>query len=81
LATPQESGRAPLSQGMIRTATRRASAVAADLTTYIDDGFDVAVIEPSDLAAFRREYGKLLDEETHERLAENSYDVMEYVYG
>lgn len=81
LATPQESGRAPLSQGIIQTATRRASDVAADLTPYIEDGHDVVVIEPSDLAAFRREYEKLLDEETYERVAENSYDVMEYVYG
>ncbi|RDI70132.1 LUD domain-containing protein [Halopelagius longus] len=81
LSTPRESGRAPLSQGMIETATENARAVADDVDPYLDAEFDVVVIEPSDLAAFRREYEKLLDEATHERLAENAYDVMEYVYG
>ncbi|GGL38895.1 hypothetical protein GCM10009037_23230 [Halarchaeum grantii] len=81
LASPIESGRAPLSQGMIDTASEQADAVAADLEPYLEAGFDVAVIEPSDLAAFRREYEYLLPEAAHDRLAENSYDVMEYVYG
>ncbi|AQL41202.1 hypothetical protein BV210_00060 [Halorientalis sp. IM1011] len=49
--------------------------------THVDDGRDVVVIEPSDLAMFRRDYGKLLPERSAERLSENSYDVMEYVYG
>ncbi|MUW13391.1 (4Fe-4S)-binding protein [Halorubrum sp. CBA1125] len=81
LAAPIESGRAPLSQGMIATAEQHAERVADDLAPYLDAGFDTVVIEPSDLAMMRREYGKLLDAGTHERLSENSYDVMEYVYG
>jgi iron-sulfur cluster protein len=81
LSSPIESGRAPLSQGMIDTAEERAEEVADDLDPYLDAGFDAVVIEPSDLAMMRREYGKLLDTEVHERLSENSYDVMEYVYG
>ncbi len=81
LAAPTESGRAPLSQGMIATATDHAEAVAADLDPYLDADFDIVVIEPSDLAMFRGEYEKLLDDPTADRLAEHSYDVMEYVYG
>jgi iron-sulfur cluster protein len=81
LASPLESGRAPLSQGMVSTATERAESVAADLAPYLDSDFDVVVIEPSDLAMFRREYGKLLDAGDAERLSANSYDVMEYLYG
>ncbi|WP_435178499.1 LUD domain-containing protein [Halorussus sp. AFM4] len=81
LATPAESGRAPLSQGMLSTATERATAVADDLDPYVAAGFDVVVIEPSDIAMFEREYGKLLDDEVHARLSENSYEVLEYVYG
>jgi len=81
LATPIESGRAPLSQGMIETATQQAEAVFEDFHPYLEADFDVVVIEPSDLAAFRREYGYLLDETRHDRLAKNSYDIMEYVYG
>jgi iron-sulfur cluster protein len=75
------SGRAPLSQGMIATAQKHAREAYADLEGYLDDGRDVVVIEPSDLAMFDREYEKLLPAESHRRLAENSYEVMEYVYG
>ncbi|GAA0312974.1 LUD domain-containing protein [Halarchaeum salinum] len=81
LATPIESGRAPLSQGMISTAGEHAERVADDLMPYLDADFDVVVVEPSDLAMFRREYEKLLDVDTHDRLAEGSYDILEYVYG
>jgi len=81
LASPVESGRAPLSQGMIRTATERAEAVAADLAPYLDAEFDVVVIEPSDLAMFHREYDHLLDDDVSSRLSAHSYEIMEYVYG
>ncbi|SEP13190.1 iron-sulfur cluster-binding protein [Halorientalis persicus] len=76
-----ESGRAPFSQGMIETAREQAEAVHGALVTHIDDGRDVVVIEPSDLAMFRRDYEHLLPERSAERLAENTYDVMEYVFG
>jgi iron-sulfur cluster protein len=75
------SGRAPLSQGMIDTARDHAQRVAAGLDPHIADGRDVVVIEPSDQAMFEREYGRLLDDETHDRLAENSYEIIEYVFG
>ncbi|WP_458187015.1 LUD domain-containing protein [Haladaptatus sp. NG-WS-4] len=81
LAAPAESGRAPLSQGMIATATERATAVADDLHPYLDADFDIVVVEPSDIAMFQREYGKLVDDDVHERVRENSYEVMEYIYG
>ncbi|PSP76848.1 (4Fe-4S)-binding protein [Halobacteriales archaeon QS_3_64_16] len=76
-----ESGRAPLSQGMIATADRKASAVYANLAEHVDAGRDVVVIEPSDLAMFRNDYEKLLPEKSFERLRDSSYEVMEYVYG
>ena len=75
------SGRAPLSQGMVSTARDHAERVSAALLPHIEDGRDVVVIEPSDLAMFHREYERLLDQSTHESLAGNSYEVMEYVYG
>jgi iron-sulfur cluster protein len=81
LASPAESGRAPLSQGMLSTATQHATTVADDLDPYLEADFDVVVVEPSDVAMFRREYGKLLDDEVHAALSENSYEVMEYVFG
>ena len=75
------SGRPPLSQGMVATAEAAAHDVYAGVATHIDAGRDVVVIEPSDLAMFRREYEKLIPEASHERLADASYDVMEYLYG
>jgi iron-sulfur cluster protein len=75
------SGRAPLSQGLISTATDRAEAVRESLLPLLDAGRDVVAVEPSDLAMFRDEYERLLSETAAERIAENSYEVMEYVYG
>jgi len=74
-----ESGRAPLSQGMIETARSTAEAVHGSLVTHLDRGRDVVVIEPSDLAMFRTDYEKLLPAASAERLREHSYDVLEYV--
>jgi L-lactate utilization protein LutB len=76
-----ESGRAPLSQGMIATAEEQASAVYGALAEHVDAGRDIVVIEPSDVAMFESEYERLLPERSAERLREGSYDVMEYVYG
>ena len=76
-----ESGRAPLSQGMIATADERASAVYAALAEHLDADQDVVVIEPSDLAMFRQEYEKFLPERSFERIRDASYDALEYVYG
>jgi iron-sulfur cluster protein len=76
-----ESGRAPLSQGLISTARERAETVHGRLVTHIDQGRDVVVVEPSDLAMVRDEYEKLLPARSFERLSEHTYGVMEYVYG
>lgn len=75
------SGRAPLSQGMIATAEEKARAVAESLRPYLNADYDIVVIEPSDLAMFRREYEKLLPTETQERIDDGSYEIMEFVYG
>ncbi|SIS06602.1 LUD domain-containing protein [Natronorubrum thiooxidans] len=81
IPTVGESGRAPLSQGMIATADEKASRVYAALAEHLDAGRDVVVIEPSDLAMFHREYEKFLPEASFERLRDGSYEVLEYVYG
>ena len=75
------SGRAPLSQGMVTTARDHAERVADRLLPYVESGRDVVVVEPSDLAMFHREYGRLLDDDPYERLAVNSYEVLEFAYG
>ena len=75
------SGRAPLSQGMIATAEQHATAVFEALSDQLAADRDIVVIEPSDLAMFRREYEKLLPANRYDPLSEQSYDVMEYIYG
>ncbi|WP_440769284.1 LUD domain-containing protein [Natronorubrum sp. DTA28] len=76
-----ESGRAPLSQGMVATADRQASRLYGAVAEDLDAGRDIVVVEPSDLAAFQREYERLLPERSFERLRDNSYEICEYVYG
>jgi Fe-S oxidoreductase len=66
---------------MVATATDRAEAVADALCPEIRAGKDVVVVEPSDLALFRREYAKLLESERAGTIAENSYELFEYVFG
>ncbi|PSP79666.1 (4Fe-4S)-binding protein [Halobacteriales archaeon QS_1_68_20] len=75
-----ESGRAPLSQGMIATAEQAAERVLDGLEPHLDAGRDVVVVEPSDLAMFRRDYDRLVPERV-DRLAANSYEVLEYLHG
>ncbi|WP_424014942.1 LUD domain-containing protein [Halorubrum xinjiangense] len=75
------SGRPPLSQGMIATAEAAAEDLYAGLAPHLDAGRDVVVIEPSDLATFRREYERFLPADSYERLADASYDAMEYAFG
>ena len=76
-----ESGRAPLSQGMIATAEANCRDVYDTLEPHLEAGRDVVVIEPSDLALFRRESERLLPADHATRLADDSYEVLEYVYG
>ncbi|WP_241434385.1 LUD domain-containing protein [Natronorubrum tibetense] len=76
-----ESGRAPLSQGMVATADRQASRLYGAVAEDLDAGRDLVVVEPSDLAAFQREYERLLPERSFERIRDNSYEICEYVYG
>jgi len=74
------SGRAPLSQGMIDTAREKADDVYRTLASYVEVGRDVVVVEPSDLAMFRNDYANL-HEDAYEALSEDSYEIMEYLYG
>jgi len=75
------SGRAPLSQGMVETAREAAETVADDLVPKVEAGRDVVVVEPSDHAMFQREYDQLLGDDRYRTLADNSYELLEYVYG
>jgi iron-sulfur cluster protein len=74
-------GRAALSQGMVATAEASARAAADALDAHLEAGRDVVVVEPSDLAMLRRDYEHLLPEAEFERLADASFEVVEYLHG
>lgn len=75
------SGRAPISQGMVSTARDHAERVSDSLQPFTENGRDIVVIEPTDLAMFDREYERLLDDDEYRSLSGHSYELMEYVYG
>ena len=73
-------GRASQSQGLIGLAAKRASNVAKYLESFIDDGKDIIVTEPSVLALFRRDYKRLINNDPlFEKIKTHSYDPVEYI--
>ncbi|MFW5934298.1 MAG: LUD domain-containing protein [Halolamina sp.] len=76
-----ESGRAPLSQGMVATARSNAESVFDALAPTLAAEHDVVVVEPSDFAMFHRAYERLLPEDDYTALRDRSYELMEYVFG
>jgi Fe-S oxidoreductase len=73
-------GRAALSQGMIATAKLHAARAAAMLETYISDGREVIVVEPTSLAMFRRDFRHLLENKIQfERLRQHAFEPLEYI--
>ncbi|MGZ4818043.1 MAG: LUD domain-containing protein [Terriglobales bacterium] len=77
-------GRAAISQGMIATAARQARRTAELLRTYIEEGRDVVVIEPSVLAMFRSDNRRLLTDVEgallYQLLRDHSFDAVEYLW-
>jgi FAD/FMN-containing dehydrogenase/Fe-S oxidoreductase len=90
------SGRPPYSKGLIEKARTQADRNVTALAHYVNDGWDVVVVEPSDAVMFQLDYLDLLPgstgrrsadqsngqrprEDAVERLANNTYGVMEYL--
>ena len=73
------SGRPPHSKGFLDKARQRAQTNVDALSPRIADGWDVVVVEPSDAVMFQRDYLDLLAGSDVERVAENTYGVMEYI--
>ena len=77
-----DDGRGVLSQGLVKKAGQRARTLAPYLGRLIDEGNDVIVSEPSVLSMFRRDYRKLLnDESLFEKLSRHTFDPIEYLNG
>jgi len=73
------SGRAAYSVGKLDLAAERAAHNLDVLGGYVEDGWDVVAIEPSDAVVFQDEYRDLLPDRATDRLAASSYGVMEYL--
>jgi Fe-S oxidoreductase len=73
------SGRAAHSKGFLDAARERARHNVDALAPYIEDGWDVTVVEPSDAVMFQSDYLNLLSGADVERVAANTYAVCEYV--
>ncbi len=80
---PIPDGRAALSQGLIATAREQARSAARKLVSFLNDGRDIIVVEPSVLAMFRLDLRKLLDADEAElsaRLRDHTFDSVEYLW-
>jgi Fe-S oxidoreductase len=73
------SGRAAYSVGLLDRAAERARTNVETFADYIDDGWAVVAVEPSDAVVFQDEYTDLLDTGAAERVAANAYGVCEYL--
>ncbi|RRJ31444.1 FAD-binding and (Fe-S)-binding domain-containing protein [Halocatena pleomorpha] len=82
VVVPQDlepSGRAAYSMAMLDTAEKRARRNIARFAEYLDDGYEIVVVEPSDAVVFQDEYSDLIDSPTAERVATNAYGICEYL--
>ncbi|SFG41053.1 FAD/FMN-containing dehydrogenase [Halopelagius inordinatus] len=73
------SGRAAFSLGFLDKARRRAARNAAELAPYVEDGWAVVFVEPSDAVMFQDEYLDLLDRQSVRNVSAASYGVLEFV--
>jgi FAD/FMN-containing dehydrogenase/Fe-S oxidoreductase len=74
-----DSGRPAHSKGFLDVARERATENVDALAPRVAEGWDVAVVEPSDAVMFQSDYLDLLSGEDVEAVAANTYGVLEYV--
>ncbi|MDF9746076.1 FAD-binding and (Fe-S)-binding domain-containing protein [Natrinema salsiterrestre] len=73
------TGRAAYSTGMLDAAAERGQALLDDLDPFLERGWSVLFVEPSDAAMVVDEYRSLLADDRVETLASNAYGVCEYL--
>jgi FAD/FMN-containing dehydrogenase/Fe-S oxidoreductase len=73
------SGRAAFSGGFLDRARERAEHNVERLAPYVDDGWSVLFVEPSDAVMFQDEYGDLLDGDAVRKVGARAYGVLEYL--
>ncbi|GAB3668160.1 FAD-binding and (Fe-S)-binding domain-containing protein [Halopiger thermotolerans] len=73
------SGRAAFSVGMLDTAEERARRNIDLFTEYIENGYEIVTVEPSDAVVFQDEYLDLVNTPAAETVAAHAYGVSEYM--
>ncbi|MFC6785514.1 FAD-binding and (Fe-S)-binding domain-containing protein [Halobaculum halobium] len=73
------SGRAAFSSGFLEKARKRAAENVERLEPFVEEGYAVLFVEPSDAVMFQDEYLDLLDGDAVESVSTASYGVLEYV--
>ena len=73
------SGRAAFSMGLLDEAEERARTNLDALMPYVEDGWSVLFVEPSDAVMFQDEYVDLLSDDRVEELAVAAYGICEYL--
>ena len=74
-----DSGRPAHSKGVLDMARQKAEGNVAVLEPYIEDGWSVVVVEPSDAVMFQSDYLDLLSSDAAETVAANTFGVLEYL--
>ncbi len=72
------SGRAANSQGFLDTVRQRAAHNVETLSPYVEQGYSIVFVEPSDAVMFQDEYRDILNDPAVDRVADAAYGVMEY---
>ncbi|WP_207592401.1 FAD-linked oxidase C-terminal domain-containing protein [Halomontanus rarus] len=75
----RESGRAAYSMGFLDRARDRAEHNVNVLAPYVERGWSVVFVEPSDAVMFQDEYADLLDGEAVSSVGANAYGVSEFI--
>ncbi len=79
IAEPRDVGRPAFSKGMLGEAAENANETVHELLPYVEDGYDVVLIEPSDVVMVQSDYLDLFSHPEVEAVAGNTYGICEYL--
>jgi Fe-S oxidoreductase len=79
VTTPRDVGRPAFSKGMLDLAAEKARGTVDGLDPFVENGWDVILIEPSDAVMLQSDYPDLLSDSAVDRVASNTYGVCEYL--
>ncbi|ELY61199.1 FAD-binding and (Fe-S)-binding domain-containing protein [Natronolimnohabitans innermongolicus] len=79
VADPRDVGRPAYSKGLLDQAAEDATETVHELLPYVEEGYDVVLIEPSDAVMVQSDYLDLFDHPEVEAVASSTYGVCEYL--